>query len=208
MYKGSKQFIKTLAITMGVGLFLAGCGEDSPTKDAENLVKAPSLMDTWTNECKESEILELSTRKYIEFSGNNFVQLHEFYSKSDCQSPAVALTYRGTFTLGEKENTGAWTVDSTFNTAQVTALNAFGQKVLETAKFCGIATWPINQAMTVGNQENCPVKSVPSIEFNRALVESDKLYLGNSSLTNGVRNPNERPNIERDNVMTAIDRNL
>ena len=189
-------------------LFVVGCGDENPTSEITNRVKAPKLMQTWGGECIESEILQLSGRMFLEFDGNNLKQVHEFYNSSDCNSPAARLVYEGEVNVRDAEPSGAYPLDVTFKKSELVALNETGKDALEAVNFCSVETWNVNQPVTVNQNQNCPLKAMPATEYHRSLVEGDKLFIGEFVLGEGVSEPTERPTISRDSALTKVDRDF
>jgi hypothetical protein len=200
----------TVALTVLTSFFAAGCG--STIKDAKQRFEEPLLMNTWEGKCAKSDLLDLSEKPYFKFSGNFYQEVHTFYSDADCVSPAVDITYKGELMLHEANPEKIRKVDFRFDHVEVAALNPAGKDVLESVGFCGVDTWEVNKAVNLEGKTGtltCPLRTVPTGEFNLFKLDSEVLYLGKSGLRGGTTTEGSRPTaIETDRPYTKSTRKL
>lgn len=206
--KSKNQFVRVTAaalLSMGVAA-LSGCG-----KDLKQATQEPRLMKVWEGQCATSDLLRLSVKPYFKFSGSEYKEVHTFYSEANCVGEAVDLTYRGEFTIRD-EVAGARKVDFRFDHVEVTALNQKGKDTLEAVKFCGTPTWELGKNVVLDGKTGgvtCPLRTVPTGEFNIYAFENEKLFLGKAGLRGGPTKEADRPtSVDRDQVFVPSGRNL
>lgn len=191
---------KTFAlISVGVAAALLGCGAD---KNLKQSAAEPTLMQTWEGACASSDLLDLSLRTYFEFSGAGYKEVHTFYSEKDCRGEAAEVRYTGALTLREQAPNGLRNVDFRFDKVDMTVLGPKGKEILEKVKFCGIESWAMGPAIDLTGKTGtagCPLRKVPTGEFNVTAVENNVLFLGKSGLRGGADVEKDRPTeVERD----------
>jgi hypothetical protein len=205
-----KTIYFSYAMTVLVSIFAVACG--STIKDATQRFEEPQLMDTWEGKCAKSDILDLSAKPYFKFSGNLYQEAHTFYSDADCVNEAVEVTYKGELTLRETNSEQVRKVDFRFDHVEVKALNASGKDVLDKVGFCGVAAWEVSKVVNLEGKTGtlaCPLRTVPTGEFNVFKVEQDMLYLGKSGLRGGATTESSRPSaVETANPFTKSKKSL
>lgn len=170
---------------IGAAALLSGCSKDT-AKSIQQRAEEPSLMKTWEAKCGSVKVADLSGRNFYDFAGAKFKEAYFAYADDQCKTGSLEVLYQGDLTLGNKAESGLLKVDLAYKSVSVRPLNEDGQKLLEAAEACGIKTWPIEKFQDVTALEKkgiCRlVGEVPSNDFNVALLENGKLYLGASGI--------------------------
>ncbi len=205
-FSGSANVVLTVLTT----LLASACG--SQVKDVRQRIEEPQLMDTWEGKCAKSDLLNLSAKPRFKFSGNSYQEVHTFYSDADCVSQAVNITYKGELTLKETSAEQIRKVDFRFDHVEVAALNDAGKGVLDTVAFCGVKAWEVNKPLNLDGKTGtvaCPLRTVPTGEFNIFAVKEGVLYLGKTGLRGGAAAEASRPTaLETESPFTRASKNL
>lgn len=164
-------------------------------------------MKIWEGQCSSSDLLNLSSRQYYRFSGSDYKEVHTFYGEKNCVGEAIDITYKGEMTIKEAMviNDGAAAkarkVDFRFDHVEVTALNPAGKAALEKVGFCGVKFWEAGKPVVLDGKTGgiaCPLRTVPTGEYNVFALENETLFLGKTGLSGGATKESARPtSIER-----------
>jgi len=195
MLKNKEMFLG-LAITLA----LAGCGA---AKNAEQALEEPGLVGSWEGVCSSSDLLGLSHRPYYRFAGAQQIEVHRFYQEKECVTPAAELRYEGEVKIGDEVQPQVRKLDLRFDSVKVTAITEDGRKALEKVSLCGVGAWVLGTPVDLSGKTGtltCPLRKVPTGEFNIFSLEKDRLYLGKVGLSGGASVESDRPTtLERDN---------
>ncbi len=201
--------MKKTLVSMGIAAALMGCGAD---KNLEQMAKEPKLMQAWEGPCASADILDLSMRTYYDFSSADYKEVHTFYSEKDCRGEAAEVRYTGSLALKDAAPNGLRNVDFRFDNVELNVLGPAGKDVLEKAKFCGIETWSMGSPVNLNGKTGtagCPLRKVPTGEFNVLSIENDVLFLGKSGLRGGADVEKNRPKeVDHDKAFRASARKL
>ncbi len=194
-------------------LFLASCGKE--VENAKQELKYPELTKTWSSPCGSAQLLNLSSKSFLQFAGTEYREMYELYSNSQCTQAIAALKYTGSYEVAgdSAKLVGGKQLNIKYLEAKITPLNEEGKKALETANFCNRGTWEINKEVTVtaeaGGALNCPIRKLPRNEFNLYKIEDNVLYLGENNLRGGNDDPARRAEaINKENPYREISRDL
>jgi hypothetical protein len=193
-------------------LALAGCGKSQDSRDLDHPVSEPRIQQTWQSDCASSELLDLSQRTYLKFSGTAYHEVHVLYSEAGCVGEAVEVRFGGNFALHEPSPADTYSADVRYETVELTALSPAGRDVLEKAKFCGVERWELGRAENLVGRTGtlfCPLRKVPSGEYNLVSIEGDKLFLGKSGMRAGATVESGRPKeVDHDRPFRTAERDL
>lgn len=177
-----------------LGLWITGCGKDKELNS--NAVAAPELMRTWEGGCESSDILDLSLRTYYKLDGADYKEVHTFYAEKDCRGEAAEVSYSGVLAAKDKAPNGTRSIDFRFDRVAVMATGPAGKQALEKAKLCGVETWELGKPVDLAGKTGtfgCPLRKVPTGEYNIISVENEVMYLGKSGLRGGATVESDRP---------------
>jgi len=166
---------------------MVGCGDSqgNPIASTAANISNPDMMHLWQEgNCREPLALKLiggSTRTTYEFSGIEVKKTEQYFATSDCTDLASTVVYIGSFDRKDELQKNVFQVNMLFNQVLVEAKNAGGQKVLNTAAFCGTSNWSINVPidLTTHTRDSlCPLATLPQSIFDIYTIEDASLFFG------------------------------
>ena len=183
-----------VGVVVGTALMVA-CSKEA----VEQTVAEPRLMKTWETTCTSGAPLPFSKKSYFEFSGDQFTEVHTFFTNEDCTEPAAEIQGHGKFSLGEQviAESGAKPLTLNYENAQMVALNDKGSEGLDLANFCDVDVWPVGQVVDLTSNSasfTCAaVTTAPSARYEIYRIDGDKLFVGNAGVGSRAKTEGDRP---------------
>ena len=183
-------------------LVIGGCDSDDASDVANNITEDPQLNGSFVGPCSGSDILNLSYRQRMTFSGNTFTHERTYFETSDCSDAEAGGTVEltGEFVVDADgiESSDAGAIQLELTKALVTPNQTYLVNALNTVGFCGSNDYTLNQEkeITEGTDEfACPVRELPETLYGAYSVEDDRLYLNNGGLSQMSEDGQNRPTI-------------
>lgn len=187
---------------------LIGCDSDDASEVANNISEDPQLNGSFIGPCSGSDILNLSYRQRMTFSGNTFTHERTYFESNDCSDAEVGGTVEltGDFIVDADgiEDSDAGAIQLELKRALVTPNQEYLVDALNTVGFCGHDDYVLGneKEITEGTDEfACPIRELPETLYGAYSVEGDRLYLNNGGLGQMSDDDKNRPTIlDKDTV--------
>ncbi len=181
-------------------LNLSACGKFS-TKDKGKKMEENSsaLAATWNLGCSKFDFLGfLGNKEELVFSAvGDFERTKRVYDNTNCEAEMGHFETSGTYAvLGSSANTndGTKDINLTVNTFDFTVLSDSLAKALNSAKFCGLDNWSVNQKVSLLGLDCATGKvGLGDVVYEIFLIDNNNVYFSDQLGVLGQRAAASRP---------------
>ncbi len=180
---------------------LIACSKEDAKEVANNVAENPELNGKFQSECFGSDVLDFSYRETLEFAGNQFSQIRNYYSTDTCSNESLVgnLSVNGDFVIDADglPDHPAGSIEIQFDEAEITPQSEDLASALSSVELCGIENFESGVTSEVPKKSSdnwtCPIRDFSSTVYGSYQLEGDELRLNKGGLEAMSTEVDERP---------------
>jgi hypothetical protein len=158
------------------------------------VIQSADLFGSWNSSCTDADLFGLSQNSRLNIDGSKISKMIRYHSNGDCSGSAVEVESSGVVKVGSEVKSGVHTIDFVISEIHMRPLSRTGERILNTAKFCGISNWTIGDSKNLTGltgKENCYPR-LPQKLYDIYSIDKNRLMFGKAiDLKDSTRRPSE-----------------